>query len=297
MRFYKHKIENLIVVDRIVTVHFPRFPAGYVFAGETHDFWELVYAERGEAICTRGDTDIRLIPGNVLFHKPGEFHKIRTSGNASPQILIVAFVCKSPAMAFFAEKQFEVAAERDALLRNILSEAKQTFRLYDFNPDLRKLESVESPNLGGQQMIRTYLEQFLILSMRDRLKTAQTEAFVDPAARSRQIETMVVRYLRENLYEKLSLTDVCAKFNYGKTFLCTQFKKNTDRTIMNYFLYLKIEESKKLLLSGKHTVKEIAYLLNFDSSAYFTAAFKRAVSLTPKEFAKRGSSQNKVTAD
>jgi len=284
VRFYKHKIENLIVIEKIVTVHFFRLPKNYVFHGEAHDFWELVYIEQGEVICSRNDFDIRLTQGNVLFHKPGEFHKIRPSGSAAPKVLVLTFVCKSPAMAFFNEKHCPLSAGQANLLQNILAEAQKTFIISDFNPGLKKLELVKNPNLGGQQMIRVYLEQFLITAMREQLKAAQNEAFVDPAALSQKIESMITQCLKENLYKKLTLDIICHKLNYGKTFLCTQFKKNTGRTIMNYFLNLKIEESKKLLLSNTHTVKEIAYLLHFDSPAYFTAAFKRIVSLTPNHY-------------
>ncbi|MDR1093766.1 MAG: AraC family transcriptional regulator [Clostridiales bacterium] len=272
------------MVEKIVTILFPKFHKNYVFEGESHDFWELIYVEKGEVVCTREQTEIRLSQGNILFHKPGEFHKIRMAGSVVPQTMFITFVCKSAAMSFFNEKQFELTPECAGVVRNILAEAKKTFVMNDLNLCVQKLDLAEHANLGGQQMIRIYLEALLILSMRDQLKNTNRESFVNREILSRQIETLVTGLLKENLYEKLTLDDICKKINYGKTFLCVQFKKSTGRSIINYYIGLKIEESKKLLAAGKHTVQEIAYLLNFDTPAYFTAVFKRTTAVTPTEY-------------
>ena len=285
MKFYKHKLETLVIIEKIVTIHFSRFPKDFIFNGEAHDFWEIVYADKGEVICNRGDgEDICLAQGNIIFHKPNEFHKIRAAGKTPPQVLIITFVCKSSAISFFSGKQFKIQDGHYAVINALITEAKNTFRIYDFKPELKKLETLEVSNLGGQQMIRTYLEQLLILMMRDQLKHTKAERFVHKNSISSELAGAVIKILEKNIYEKMSLDKICKQLNYGKTFLCTNFKAATGRTIIDYFIRLKIEESKKLLKENKSTVKEIAYTLGFESPAFFISTFKRITSLTPREY-------------
>ena len=284
-RFYKHKVENLVVVERIVTIHYFEFTKDYGFEGESHDFWEFAYADKGELICSRGEGDILLRQGGIIFHKPDEFHTIRSDGVTAPNAFVMSFVCRSAAMSFFDGKQFMLPAKLKQFISAIMAEAEGTFALPRFDPHLKKLRLLPSPNLGGQQMIRTYLEQFLILLMRQQSqKDGTAEVFLPKESFGGHIEGLVNAYLAENLYGRISLSELCARLNYGKTFLCTQYKKSTGQTIFGRFAQLKIEEAKKLIREKNHTFRQISELLGFDSPAHFTGAFKRLTSMTPTEY-------------
>ena len=51
----------------------------FVFKGETHKAWELVYAHKGEVIIETPEHTQVLHKGEVFIHKPYEFHKIRAN--------------------------------------------------------------------------------------------------------------------------------------------------------------------------------------------------------------------------
>ena len=61
---------------------------------------------------------------------------------------------------------------------------------------------------------------------------------------------------------------------------------------MGYYAELKISRAKHLLRAGELTVKQIAELLSFDTSNYFTKTFKRIVGVTPLAYKKRYSGKN-----
>ena len=46
-KYFRHKLENLLVIDKIVTIHYFEFGKNFASEGESHDFWELVYADKG----------------------------------------------------------------------------------------------------------------------------------------------------------------------------------------------------------------------------------------------------------
>lgn len=282
--FFKHKIENLIEVKKIVTIHYFEFTRDYVFAGESHDFWEFAYADKGEVLCSRKGEEIRLKQGGIIFHKPNEFHTIRSDGVIAPNVFVMSFVSSSPAMSFFNGKQFMLSARQRQWLSAIMAEAEETFALPAFDPYLKKLEILDRPNLGGQQMIRTYLEQLLIMLMRKSQKTGSPEVFLPEGSLPGHLESLIKSYLSENVYGKISLADICKKFNYGKTFICTQFKKSTGQTILRYYMKLKISEAKKLVREKNHTFRQVSEMLQFDNPGHFSATFKRFTGMTPTEY-------------
>jgi len=283
--FYKHKIENLININKIVTIHYFEFDKNFKFKGETHDFWEIVYADKSEVICSGENNEIILKQGDILFHKPGEFHTIRANGITAPNVFVMSFECKSEAMRFFFEKHFTLSDNIKPFISTIISEAKETFSLPAFNPQMKKLLLLNNPNLGGQQMIRTSLEQLLILIMREQTnKKNSAELFVSKELLSGHIENLVISFLKENIYNKINLDDVCRKFNYGKTYICTEFKKRTGRTIFEFYISLKIDEAKKLIRERNHNFTQISDLLMFDTPAYFTNTFKKYTGMTPKQY-------------
>ena len=46
-KYYKHKIENLLNISKIIMIHYLEFDSDFQSEREAHDFWELVYADRG----------------------------------------------------------------------------------------------------------------------------------------------------------------------------------------------------------------------------------------------------------
>jgi AraC-like DNA-binding protein len=62
------------------------------------------------------------------------------------------------------------------------------------------------------------------------------------------------------------------------------FKKQTGTSPLQYFLQLKIEKAKELLLRTQNSQKEIAFSLGFESDYYFNRLFKQKTGYTPRQF-------------
>lgn len=283
--FYRHKIENLISVGRIVTVHRLQYEKNYVFAGERHDFWEMVWAEENDVVCSReGGAEFPLCAGELLFHCPNEYHTIRANGRVGARVNILSFECKSEAMGFFREKKLRVNEALEPYLESIFREAENTFRLPRFDPAMKKLELRSDALLGGQQMMRTYLEQLLILLMRSETASGNARETFVKREEAAHLAQAVIAYLRENLYTSLSLDDLCRHFHYSRTYLCSKFKEATQRSIFCEYSRLKIRRAQDLLAGSDSTIAEISALLAFDTPAYFASTFKKFTGVTPREY-------------
>ena len=85
MAYTAVELRRPIRIDRIITVHYFEYGPDYAFAGESHDFWEIVYVDKGEIIAQAGDVEHLLQKGQMLFHEPGEFHTLKAAGGRAPR--------------------------------------------------------------------------------------------------------------------------------------------------------------------------------------------------------------------
>ena len=65
--YVKTQLSNLINVSKIVTIHYYEFDKSFVFNGEKHDFWELVYVDKGQVEICRDNEKIALSQGEILI--------------------------------------------------------------------------------------------------------------------------------------------------------------------------------------------------------------------------------------
>ncbi len=68
------------------------------------------------------------------------------------------------------------------------------------------------------------------------------------------------------------------------TYLANFFSEVEATTIEQYIIALKIERVKELILFEEDTFSEIAYKLNYSSSAHLSSQFKKVTGLTPSHF-------------
>ena len=282
--FYMYKVSTLLSISKIVTIHYQKLAKNYVFPEEKHNFWEMIYCDKNNIYvnCDMGKTLLK--KGEVIFLSPNEVHSVECDKKIDANIFIVSFVCKSKTMGYFKNKHFVVPDKLRFLLASIMGEAKDTIKIPEFNPNLQKLELKPDPNIGGAQIITNNLEELLIKLIREETsKPTSSEIFISKIENSDAIEDEIIRVLEQNIYGKVCLDQISEELHYGKTTLCKTFRQRTGKSIINYYLELKIDESKKLIREN-NSFSEIANLLRFDSLPHFTKTFKRITTMTPREY-------------
>lgn len=294
MKYFRHKIENLITIHRIVTIHYFEFKKDFASAGESHDFWELVFADRESVFCRAGEIERELLPGEMIFHRPGEFHALRANGERAPNVFIISFECKSAAMGFFAGRRVRPSPACVDLIYQITKEAKRTFDIPYSDPDMKKLQLLPAPTLGGEQLIKNYLEILLINLMRDLTETEKgNRIFLPEAEFKSQLVADVTAILKGAVCGRLTVEDICRETSYSRSYIFREFRAETGRGVMEYYRALKIETAKKMLRESGQSVPEISELLGFDNPNYFSKVFRRAVGFTPAAYRRRAFSVSK----
>lgn len=94
----------------------------------------------------------------------------------------------------------------------------------------------------------------------------------------------VKKYILEHIRERLSLNEVAAAFGISPNYLSQLFGKYSDTGFSEYVNSCKIRESKQLLDTGSYKVYEVADLMGFESSFYFSKVFKRIEGISPTDY-------------
>lgn len=282
--FYMYKISNLLNISEIVTIHYQKLSKTYSYPSESHDFWEIIYCDKNEMFVIADGVTHTLKKGEIIFIAPNKEHAVHSNGLSDPNIFIVSFVCRSKPMSYFRDKIFTVPEDLRFLLSSVMTEAKNTFVIPDFNPNLNRLALKPDANVGGAQIIKNNLEELFVKLIRvETAKPTSQAVFISKIEDSDALEDEIIGILERSVYGTVTLDEISGELHYGKTSLCQVFKKRTGKTIIGYYLELKIEESKRLIRENK-TFSEISDLLGFDSLPHFTKTFKRVTTMTPREF-------------
>ena len=79
-------------------------------------------------------------------------------------------------------------------------------------------------------------------------------------------------------------TLLTSQLNYDYAYLSRLFSSLEGKTIEKYVIGQKIEKIKELLVYGEMSLSEIAFEMNYSSSAHLSSQFKRMVGMSPSEF-------------
>ncbi len=280
--YIKHKIANLISINKIVTIHYYELNKDFCFDGESHNFWEMVYVDSGAVEIDANERQVHLKQGEVIFHKPNEFHTLKADKTTVANVFVISFVCSSESMKFFKGKTMTVPAKLKKYISSIIEEYNETFA--PMSVEDIKLEIKENPPIGGQQMIRTHLEQLLIMLIRNEQEARDFHIFPSKESMENHLVTQMIALIDENIDKKINVEQICKEMKYSRAYLSKIFKQTTGYTLLEYTLIRKIKEAKKLIREERYNFAQISDMLCFDNPHYFSRVFKRITNMTPTEY-------------
>lgn len=93
-----------------------------------------------------------------------------------------------------------------------------------------------------------------------------------------------IQYMEIHYSERISLKDAASELYISPNYLSELFPKHTKQTFSEYLLTLRMEKSKAYLKNVAYKVSEIAGLVGFQDSRYFSSTFRKFFNMTPMEY-------------
>lgn len=101
---------------------------------------------------------------------------------------------------------------------------------------------------------------------------------------SQPIVEAVIEYIKANVSEEITVSDIAAKVNVNKYYMAHIFKATTGTTVTDYRNTLRLTKAKRLLICSEMSIGEIAACCGFNTAAYFTELFTRSEKIPPTEY-------------
>lgn len=293
MDFPSIQLQESLTIQTLFSFHYFEYAKGFVFDGEQHDFWEILYVDKGEVEIRADDHIHTLHQGNMIFHKPEEFHTVSVKHeHTPPNLIVICFECMSPAMTIFEKKILALGDRERNILSLIIQEGFQAFLPPFDKPTVHHLERNPHAPFASEQMIKSYLEVLLITLIRnqeqastpDSMKYKQSSLQKEKA--EQRIVQQIMEYLKANLSQSFTQDHLCQKFHLGKSRLKELFQSQMQTGVLEAFKSLKIEQAKTFIRDGRYNFTEIAAMLGYASIHYFSRDFKKTVGMPPSDYAK-----------
>jgi len=290
MHFPRTTLQPVITVDNLISFHYFEYAKGYVFDGEQHDFWEFLYVDKGEVEVKADDRTLELKQGQIIFHKPHEFHTVHVKEHHTPpNLIVISFDCGSAAMKACANRWMTLDGHARNLLSQLLQEGFQSFEPPFDDPSVHRLQRRADAPFGSEQLVKAYLEVLLISLVRTASAASPGETRLTTVSREnidRQHAERIIAYMKAHLSEPFSLDELGRVFHLGKSRLKAIMHAHTGMGVMAYLKILRIEQAKTMIRESRYSYTEIAEKLGYSGIHYFSRDFRKNTGMSPSEYAR-----------
>ena len=99
--------------------------------------------------------------------------------------------------------------------------------------------------------------------------------------------------MADRIDKKINLKHMAFELGIGYSWFRRMFRHYTGLAPAQYFLELKLNKAKDLLVSTSLPIKEISLITGFDSQFYFSKFFKKRMGISPMKLRKYSRGKNK----
>lgn len=261
-----------IQIEKFHTFFKIRFRSDYVFSGESHNFWEMVFVLDGNVGIT-ADSDVYVLQkGQAIIHRPNEFHKIWSEFGTNPTVIVVSFTA-----SVFPEIKGRLLSFDPVQADTLSKLCDKSYTCIERN----SIALYNSPilNMYEAQKLMLELELFIFSAVARRGHESPS------GLKSAEIYSAAVKLMEEHIQKNYRIGDFAEMLNVSTPYLKKIFCKYSGSGVMKYYNHLKVRIACTYLDEGR-SVKETSSLLGFEDQNYFSTFFKRLTGMSPSEFKK-----------
>lgn len=278
MAWQSYKVNEQVKIERLYSLFKRKYHKGYHFAGEMHDFWEVMYVIDGEVTVSADENVHEFKSGDIIFHKPLELHKFNVVGENGATLLVFTFSMVGELCKNMERRAFHLDKHKRSVIKSFLEFLETQISKYSEtqNADFWNFLPAFADDSVFMQTAANHICH-IILSLvnsentHSKTKTHETELF------KRALEVM-----NEKISETLSVEGLSRELNISVSSLKRLFDKYAGMSVHKYFLTLKIKTA-TVLLKGGMSVNEVSDTLGFSSQGYFSATYKRETGNNPSQ--------------
>ena len=259
-------------------------PAGYPLRKYTpnhyHEEVEIVFIEKGMAHHTVNGDYITLHEGEGLFINARQFHELIMDDASDCTLYCLIFNPRILGNCITTEGLCSRIVDNESIeyvnISNEISWQKEFIKLLI---DIVELSDKKEPN---QMMGLLYLLWDKLC--KNLLTDAEDKRYINLGQR---MTKEMIMFIQHNYKDDISLEQICAVANVGRTKCTELFNTFVHLTPVDYLRCYRLEKSIELLEKTDMSIADIAYEVGFASSSYYGKYFKMKTGFTPLGYRKR----------
>jgi AraC-like DNA-binding protein len=96
----------------------------------------------------------------------------------------------------------------------------------------------------------------------------------------------IIEYIESNLYEEITLDELCLRTNYSKSHLSRTINKYLGTSLSSYIMRRRLSLSAVMIKETDKTLSYISDLFGFNSTKYYSTLFKKEFEISPSDYRK-----------
>lgn len=112
---------------------------------------------------------------------------------------------------------------------------------------------------------------------------------------SNKIVIEILKYINDNIYEKISIDELSLYLNYNKDYIMRLFKREISLTITQYINMRRIFNSLSSYRDKKISILNIALSYGFYSQEYYSEIFHKILGVSPLTYYKFSNHKTNIT--
>lgn len=273
---YMDKRENLLVVcaGNYRLIKKPILPT---YRPKGRIDYQIIYivSGTGHFYFDKSDTPEIVKAGNIVFFSPKEYNRYYFYGNDQAEYYFIHFTGAS--VKAYIQKYLNLQ-KKHTLFVGVRPEYSDIFKQIILELSLNREFSKE--------MSVILFQQLLVLFGRSVQLDTDTVTVV-----SDKDITSVIDYFQNNYQKNIIIENYLKERNLGTNSFFRKFKLYTGETPIQFLINIRLNNAKKLLETTDYSIKEIADLVGYDNSLYFSRLFRKYCNVCPREY--RARYQNK----
>ncbi|MEH7084264.1 AraC family transcriptional regulator [Neobacillus drentensis] len=242
------------------------------FPSHKHDdLSEIIYICEGEGTFITNNKSYTAKKGDILIYNAGIIHE----EYSNPSNPLITYFCGISNLAIDQLKELCIIPFE---FEPVIRENQYSDQIGSYFSHIFEESSLKGD--GYEIICQGLLTSSIALIHR----AIRLQNFKNEAQDSNSLAHRIKEYIDKNYKKNLKLEDIAETLFINKYYLSHVFKEQMQMTPINYLINRRIGEAKNLLVSTELKIGEIARIMGYDNTNYFTLLFKKMTGETPRQF-------------
>ena len=233
--------------------------------------WQLLFVASGKTHFYIGGEDQIVTAGHMVLFQPKEEQHYEYFGEDKPEVYWVHFTGSSVKEIL---RSYDIPLDEQIFFAGTPAAYTQLFK--------NMIEEFQTCKVGYREMLEMNLRQLFLMIQRTRL---EKPPLVTTAVQ--QEMDFARQYFHEHYNEPINIEEYAQSRHTSISLFMRNFKKVYGVSPKQYLLNIRMNNAQNLLETTDYTVAEIAAIVGYDNSLYFSRIYHKQKGQAPSDYRKR----------